>query len=108
MRFALPLEIIRRHGAPWRPKPYVEKLISFTAAAGWDLQRLEPQPDVIDANSVGTRGIKLWFWLEPGIYRALQHMSHYRDRIIYLHVRADGTAEEITREIAITSCQKSD
>jgi hypothetical protein len=108
MRYALPLEIIGRHGVrATRPKPYVERLHAFSPAHGWSLTRLEPQPDVSDANGVGSRGIRLNFWLEPGIYRAFQHLSQNRDRIIYLQVRGDATAADIGRERAMLLCREN-
>lgn len=116
MRAALTLECIgdnlRQYKLPDDPTGYPRRawVAEITACVGQFLCReyLDGQRDYAEANSVGSRGVKEYFWLDEGLYYEVNEpLSWKRDYHYFCTVR-DGEIVELTREQVVDALKTSD
>lgn len=80
---------------PW----WVARITGASSRRGWHYEYLQPSVDYTNANSVGTRGVMLYFILESGQVYHVQHTPSWgRTAQYFCRVTQDGDIEEITRE----------
>lgn len=78
-------------------EPYVRRVTGLHHSGRLRTERLDGQIDYSDANSCGSRGVHLYYWLSPGLYEVREQVNWKRHRIYYVEAR-DGECHEITLE----------
>lgn len=82
-------------------RPYVDELTGLMLSGAFLRQRLKPKADYAEANSRGTRGVRLVWTLEAGpVYHARYRTTweQWHDR--YLTIGPDGRMIDTTEEEA--------
>lgn len=79
-------------------KPWVARITGTDSQYGLAREFLRAEKDYTSANGTGSRGIILYYWLEPGIYEVNERLSWKNHRRYFLHVHDSTTAIEITKE----------
>lgn len=87
------------------PRPWVAKI----TMDGDQIKRtfLRGQKDYSEANSVGSRGVYLYFHLEMGLYDVFSLETWKRSRRYFLKVEESGETKELEKEEAITWARKN-
>lgn len=78
--------------------PWVSLITGITKRGFFEREFAEGQRDYSQANSVGSRGIFIYYALKPGICEVNERISWKRARRYFLHVISDELAEEMSRE----------
>jgi len=78
-------------------KPWVARITGLDAKYGLARQFLRGQKDYSQANSVGSRGVYLYFALKDGFYEVYEHLTWKRARRYFIRVE-NMEITEITRE----------
>jgi hypothetical protein len=82
----------------WRTKPWVARITGRSDRYdGLERAFMEGQIDYSQANSVGSRGVYLYFVVTPGVYEVYEHLSWKRSRRYFCQVTDDGSTCELTR-----------
>lgn len=92
-------EIKQRH--------WCAKLTGLDSKYGFRREFVKGRKDYSRANSIGSRGIYVWYILDPGMYEVSSPETMRRTRRYFLRVNYDGTTNEISRE-EVELCLKSD
>jgi hypothetical protein len=80
---------------PW----WVARITGASSRRGWHYEYLQASVDYTNANSVGTRGVMLYFILESGQVYHVQHTPTWgRTAQYFCRVTEAGDIEEISRE----------
>jgi hypothetical protein len=103
MRTALKLECIggRIPGIPsraWVKKGYI-KVTSVSAHPEWEFIRANTW-DYSEANSVGTRGVYKYYWLEDGEVYEVSEPWSWGKTLHYFCVVINGEIRKVSKEVA--------
>lgn len=80
---------------------WVAKLTGTDAKYGFRREFIRGRKDYARANSVGSRGVMVWYILDPGIYEVSSPETWKRTRRYFLLVNYDGSTNEISKEEAL-------
>jgi hypothetical protein len=80
-----------------RPGPWVARITGHSLEYGLAREFLRPRRDYKDANSVGSRGIRLCYLLPEGVYEVHAWETWQRERRYFVRSQA-GRITEISRE----------
>lgn len=80
-----------------KSRPWVARLIGFDERLSFTREFVRGQIDYSRANSVGSRGVYLYFPLKDGIYEVNARETWKRTRRYFLRVE-DAKMDEISRE----------
>jgi hypothetical protein len=92
---------IERHGhwqATDTSRPWVARITGPDTRYGLARRFVEGQIDFSQANSVGSRGVMLYFALAPGVYEVYARVSWTRSRRYFCQAHEDASITEMTRE----------
>lgn len=80
-------------------KPWVARLTGLDPVSGYQREFVQGEIDYREANGIGSRGVYLYFVLDPGIYEVKERVSWKRSRRYF--VRCNGRdIDEIDEEEA--------
>lgn len=79
-------------------RPWVARITGPDARWGFRREFVRPKTDYAHANGVGTRGIKLWFVLGPGVYEVGTFTTWTHEERYFARVDDDGSIERIARD----------
>lgn len=80
-----------------RPRPWVARLTGLCPRYGFVREFLPAQKDYREANSVGSRGVFLYYWLDPGVYEVNERRSWRAWDRYFIRVE-EGRWTRITRQ----------
>ncbi len=81
-----------------RLSPWVARLTGLDSQNRIQRDFVKAQKDWSDANGTGSRGVWLWYFLEPGIYEINQRETWHRTRRYFARVIDERTLVEMSRE----------
>ncbi len=83
-------------GRPPKPSCWVAEILGTHPKYRYERRFLRGKKDYSRANSVGSRGIFLWYTLESGrVYQVQEQTSWRRTRRYFIRVTDEGEIEEI-------------
>lgn len=82
--------------------PWVALITGLTKRGFFEREFAEGQRDYSQANSVGSRGIFIYYALKPGIYEINDRLTWKQARRYFLHVITD----EFTEEMSLTEVMR--
>jgi len=90
---------LKKLGMPFfsRPKPWVALIIGMNAKWGFTRVFLDGQRDYSKANSVGSRGVRIFYFVSDGVYEVQDPLSWSRTDRYFLHV-VNGRGERIGKD----------
>jgi hypothetical protein len=81
--------------------PWVARILDLSSCHGFEREFLRGQKDYTHANSVGSRGVYLTFWLEEGeVYEVYAHLS-WQCSERYFVLATGGELRRVSREQVI-------
>ena len=83
-----------------RPRPWVARITGTDPRYGLQREFLRGQKDYADANSVGSRGVYVYYPLPPGVYEVQELISWSKVRRYFVR-SAGGRYEVIDRETVL-------
>lgn len=83
-----------------KSRPWVARLTGLDPKFGFARQFLRGQRDYSQANSIGSRGVKEYFPLDPGVYEVHERITWKRTRRYFIRVQG-VQIEEVNREDVI-------
>lgn len=84
--------------APKGTRPWVARITGLDAHYGLSREFVRfQQKDYTQANSVGSRGVFVYYTLDPGVYEVNERVTWQKTRRYFIRVDSD-TITEITRE----------
>jgi hypothetical protein len=78
--------------------PWVARIHGQDPQFGFTREFIRGQKDYSAANSIGSRDVWLFWFLEPGVYEIYARESWNSSRRYFLHINAKGEAREITKK----------
>lgn len=85
--------------ASW-PEPFVWQVVGISERGSLMEERLRGRKDYTHANSVGSRGVYLWYSLVRGEFYRIQSIPSWkRSHVFYAVATADGYAEMSEQEV---------
>jgi len=100
-------EIYREWERRAKLNTWVARIAGLDAQYGFRRTFMRGVKDFALSNSVGSRGIYEYFFLEPGIYEVNKRTSWKRAERFFIRIHEDSSIERITREEVI-KCLTSD
>lgn len=88
-----------------KQRHWCARLTGLDPKYGFRREFVKGRKDYANANSVGSRGVMVWYILDPGVYEVSSPETWKRTRRYFLRVNYDGTTEEISRE-EVEQCLK--
>lgn len=89
-------------------KPWVARITGLDARYGLAREFLKAEKDYSEANGTGSRGIMLYYWLEPGIYEINERLSWKNHRRYFARIIDHQTLIEMTKAEVIEWLQQSE
>ena len=83
-----------------KQRHWCARLTRIDQKYGFRREFVKGRKDYAKANSVGSRGVMVWYILDPGVYEVSSPETWKRTRRYFLRVNYDGTTEEISHEDA--------
>lgn len=83
------------------PMPWVAAVVGLDDRYGLERRFLRGRKDYLQANSIGSRGIYLWYTLEPGLYEINEQVSWRGWDRRFEVVDQSGSRRRLTREEAL-------
>lgn len=90
--------VSREEAALLRPpyrQPWVAEITGTDPRFGFARKFLSGRKDYSEANSIGSRGVHLYYELTPGVYEVNDLVSWSRTRRYFCRVGEDGSRQEI-------------
>lgn len=84
------------------PRPWVARLTGLCPRYEFRREFLRPRKDYSEANSVGSRGVYLYYWLDPGVYEVNQRRCWRAWDRYFIQAEA-GQWRRISRQDVIAS-----
>lgn len=81
------------------PKPWVARITGRDPVYGYARQFMRGQKDYSQANSIGSRGVYLYYALESGVYEVNRRVSWKRSRRYFIRVEDAQIAEIDEQEV---------
>ena len=78
-------------------RPWVAQILGRDEKYTFARKFQRSQTDYSEANSVGSRGVYLFFFLESGVYEVFEHLSWKRSRRYFIRVY-EAQITEVSRE----------
>lgn len=85
---------------PARCRAWIARLTGTDDRYGFAREFVHGHRDYLHANSTGSRGVFIYYALEPGLYEVNEPISFRKDRRYFLRCHM-GQSEEISREDVI-------
>lgn len=85
----------RYDGKPSQPRGWVKRVTGVDQFGRILREPVTPNRDYVDANRCGSRGIMLYYFLQPGAYE-VQEVTGWNQRRLYFVLAADGDYHEAT------------
>lgn len=98
--------MMRAGGGPVERRPSVGKIVAYDLFDGWELDWVRGRIEFSQANSKGSRGVRISFVLEEGpVYRLRHFVSWKREVIEYIQwvggERIEWTEEQAKDEFEV-------
>lgn len=82
------------------PEPFVWRIVGVNERGHFTKERVRGRKDYTHANSVGSRGVYLWYTLVRGEFYRIQSIPSWkRARVFYAVATADGYGEMTEQEV---------
>jgi hypothetical protein len=88
-----------------KARPWVARLTGICPKYGFAREFMRGQKDYSQANSIGSRGVKEYFPLDPGVYEVHERLTWKRTRRYFIRVQ-DTQIVEIDRD-EVERCLRS-
>ena len=88
-------------GSERPPYPWVAKITGTDKRYGFARVFMQGNRDYSRANSIGSRGVYVYYPLEPGIYEVNQQLTWHRWQRYFLVVDKDANKQKVTKDVVI-------
>lgn len=102
MKSTFSTEWVGYGGSPKRiippKKPWVAQIQGFDSKFGFKREFINPRIDLSEAGNTRKRGVKCYWFLDPGIYECFYHLSWKTTERYFFRATGAGTIKKITEE----------
>ncbi len=102
----IPDERYRELLGPDKSRPWVARITGLDAQFGYKREFMRGQKDYSQANSVGSRGVYMYYPLSDGIYEVHERLSWKRTRRYFCQVSNSDITEISREEVNALLCQQ--
>lgn len=103
---ARPSDDLARRLGDRRSRPWVARVVGFNRLRGFQREFISGQKDYETANGTGSRGIRLYYFLEPGLYEINQRETWKRVHRYFAAVLDESTLIEISGKDTIRCLER--